>query len=276
MHYTLHQLKVFLKIVETKSITQAANLLHLSQPAISIQLKNFQDQFEIPLTEVVGRQLYVTDFGKEISIIAQRIINEVQEIQNKTLAFKGELTGRLTLSVVSTGKYIIPFFLSDFLKSNPGVELSLDVTNKVKVLKSLEKNEVEIRYNNEKLKYIKPEALQAPYFRDIDEQKKNPKIKLSKELININQNPTTYSLTDFSLPLTKISKYIFGNNLGHWTSRKFLEKDEFIFNLKKLYETLKNLRLFISNMFNCIFTIPQRPLKKRGCYIPTAFRKRKL
>jgi len=143
MNYTLHQLQIFLKITETNSITKAAEELHLTQPAVSIQLKNFQDQFEIPLTEVVGRQLYVTDFGQEISIIAQRIINEVQEIQNKTLAFKGELTGRLTLSVVSTGKYIIPYFLSDFLKSNPGVELSLDVTNKVKVLKSLEKNEVD-------------------------------------------------------------------------------------------------------------------------------------
>ena len=143
MNYTLHQLQIFLKITETNSITKAAEELHLTQPAVSIQLKNFQDQFEIPLTEVVGRQLYVTDFGKEISIIGQRIINEVQEIQNKTLAFKGELTGRLTLSVVSTGKYIIPYFLSDFLKSNPGVELSLDVTNKVKVLKSLEKNEVD-------------------------------------------------------------------------------------------------------------------------------------
>uniref|UniRef100_UPI0040492313 LysR family transcriptional regulator n=1 Tax=Flavobacterium sp. TaxID=239 RepID=UPI0040492313 len=143
MNYTLHQLQIFLKITENKSITKAAEELHLTQPAVSIQLKNFQEQFDIPLTEVVGRQLYITDFGKEISIIAQRIINEVQEIQNKTLAFKGELTGRLTLSVVSTGKYIIPYFLSDFLKSNPGVELSLDVTNKVKVLKSLEKNEVD-------------------------------------------------------------------------------------------------------------------------------------
>ena len=143
MNYTLHQLQIFLKITETNSITKAAEELHLTQPAVSIQLKNFQDQFDIPLTEVVGRQLYVTDFGHEIATIAQRITNEVQEIQNKTLAFKGQLTGRLTLSVVSTGKYIIPYFLSDFLKTNPGVDLTLDVTNKVKVLKSLEKNEVD-------------------------------------------------------------------------------------------------------------------------------------
>ena len=72
------------------------------------------------------------------------------------------------------------------------------------------------------------------FFLDDWQEKKNPKIKVSKELINTNQNPTTYSVTDFSQPLTKISKYIFGNNLGHWTSRKFLEEDEFIFNLKDM------------------------------------------
>lgn len=110
MNYTLHQLQVFLKIVETKSITKAAEDLHLTQPAVSIQLKNLQEQFEIPLTEIVGRQLYVTDFGFEIAEIAKRINNEIQEIQFKTLAYKGHLTGTLKISVVSTAKYIIPFF----------------------------------------------------------------------------------------------------------------------------------------------------------------------
>ena len=77
MNYTLHQLQVFLKITQTKSITKAAEELHLTQPAVSIQLKNFQDQFEVPLTEVVGRKLFVTDFGKEIAKAAENILNEV-------------------------------------------------------------------------------------------------------------------------------------------------------------------------------------------------------
>ena len=98
MNYTLHQLHVFLKIVETKSITKAAQELNLTQPAVSIQYKNFQDQFEIPLTEIVGRQLYVTEFGFEIAEIAERISNEVQEIQFKTMAYKGHLTGTLKSS----------------------------------------------------------------------------------------------------------------------------------------------------------------------------------
>lgn len=143
MNYTLHQLQVFLKITQTQSITKAAVELHLTQPAVSIQLKNFQDQFDIPLTEIHGRKLYVTDFGKEIAIAAERILNEVYAINYKTLAYKGQLSGRLKISVVSTGKYIIPYFLSDFVKLHPGIELVLDVTNKSRVIESLEKNEVD-------------------------------------------------------------------------------------------------------------------------------------
>lgn len=143
MNYTLHQLQVFLKVTQTQSITKASEELHLTQPAVSIQLRNFQDQFDIPLTEVVGRKLFITDFGKEIAIAAERILNEVNAINFKTLAYKGQLTGRLKLSVVSTGKYVIPYFLTDFLKQHEGIELILDVTNKAKVLESLENNEVD-------------------------------------------------------------------------------------------------------------------------------------
>ncbi|MET3128327.1 DNA-binding transcriptional LysR family regulator [Arcicella rosea] len=143
MNYTLHQLQVFLKVTQTQSITKASEELHLTQPAVSIQLRNFQDQFDIPLTEVVGRKLFITDFGKEIAIAAERILDEVNAINFKTLAYKGQLSGRLKLSVVSTGKYVIPYFLTDFLKQHEGIELILDVTNKAKVLESLENNEVD-------------------------------------------------------------------------------------------------------------------------------------
>ena len=143
MNYTLNQLNIFLKIYQTKSITKAAEELFLSQPAVSIQLRNFQQQFDIPLTEIVGRKLYITAFGKEVALAAENILNEVYKINYKTQSFKGQLTGRLTISVVSTGKYVIPFFLADFLKNNTGVDLSLDVTNKSKVIESLQKNEVD-------------------------------------------------------------------------------------------------------------------------------------
>ena len=143
MNYTLHQLQIFLKITQLKSITKASEALFLSQPAVSIQLKKFQDQFSIPLTEVVGRQLYVTDFGKEIAEAAENILNEVQAINYKTLSFKGQVAGRLKISVVSTGKYVMPYFLSDFTNKHRGVDLIMDVTNKQSVVKSLENNEVD-------------------------------------------------------------------------------------------------------------------------------------
>lgn len=143
MNFTLHQLKVFTTIVENKSITKAANELNMTQPAASIQLKNFQDQFDIPLSEVIGRQFYVTDFGKEIFTIAQEILNKTETIQYKTEAFKGLLSGKLKISVVSTGNYVMPYFLNGFLKKHPKVELVLDVSNKTTVIKDLEQNLVD-------------------------------------------------------------------------------------------------------------------------------------
>lgn len=143
MNFTLHQLKVFTTIVENKSITKAANELNMTQPAASIQLKNFQDQFEIPLSEVIGRQFYVTDFGKEIYEIAQEILNKTETIQYKTESFKGLLSGKLKISVVSTGNYVMPYFLNGFLKKHQKVELILDVSNKTNVIKDLEQNLVD-------------------------------------------------------------------------------------------------------------------------------------
>lgn len=143
MNYTLNQLQIFLKIVQTQSVTKAAEELHLTQPAVSIQLKNFQDQFEIPLTEVVGRKIHITDFGKEIAESAENILNQVYAINYKTQAYKGQLTGKLKISVVSTGKYLMPHFLADFMSEHQGIELLMDVTNKNKVVESLENNEVD-------------------------------------------------------------------------------------------------------------------------------------
>ncbi|TVZ21769.1 DNA-binding transcriptional LysR family regulator [Dokdonia sp. Hel_I_63] len=143
MHYTLHQLQVFLKVTEFKSITKAAEELHLTQPAVSIQIKNFQNQFPIPLTEVVGRQLFVTDFGEEIAAAARKIIAEVDAINYKTMAYQGQLSGKLKISIVSTGKYLMPYYITDFMNMHPGVDLEMDVTNKTRVVRHLEKNETD-------------------------------------------------------------------------------------------------------------------------------------
>ncbi len=159
MNYTLHQLRIFSKIVEKQSITKASEELYLTQPAVSIQLKNFQDQFPIPLTEVVGRKLFITDFGKEIALSAERILDEVDGINYKMQSFGGKLAGRLKISVVSTGKYVMPYFLSEFMKSNTGVDLVMDVTNKSRVVQSLEQNEVDFALVSVLPQHLKLEKL---------------------------------------------------------------------------------------------------------------------
>jgi DNA-binding transcriptional LysR family regulator len=141
MNFTLHQIKVFLKISEHRSITKAAVDLNLSQPAVSIQLKNFQDQFTLPLTEVIGKRVFITAFGREMEVAAKKIMLEMEEINYKTQAFKGLLTGKVKISVVSTGQYVIPYFISDFFGNHPGLDLFLDTTNKKKVLDALKENQ---------------------------------------------------------------------------------------------------------------------------------------
>jgi DNA-binding transcriptional LysR family regulator len=115
----------------------------------------------------VGRKLYVTEFGEEIALAAEKILNEVYDINYKTLAFQGELSGRLKISVVSTGKYVMPYFLSDFIKEHPGLELNIDVTNKLRVIESLELNQVDFALVSvlpEKLKVNKVELMDNRLF----------------------------------------------------------------------------------------------------------------
>ncbi len=143
MNYTLHQLEIYKKVAELQSVTRAAEELYLTQPAISIQLKKLQEQFPQPLFEVIGRKLYITDFGKEVAISVDKILYEVESLNSRTLTFNGQLAGKLKIALVSTAKYVMPYFLTGFIKENSGVTLTMDVTNKAAVIQSLEKNLVD-------------------------------------------------------------------------------------------------------------------------------------
>lgn len=186
MNYTLNQLQIFLKIVETNSVTKAAEALHLTQPAVSIQLKNFQDQFDLPLTEVIGRKLHITEFGREIATSAESIIEQVMAINYKTHAHKGQLTGKIKISVVSTGKYVMPYFLSNFIKINEGVDLFMDVTNKTKVIESLQNNEVDFALVSilpKSVKVEKLDLLQNKLFLISNKKEKIRKAVQTKEML---------------------------------------------------------------------------------------------
>lgn len=143
MNISIQQLIIFRDLNETKSVTQTAERLHLTQPAVSIQLKNLQQQFDRALYETIGKKIYITEFGKEILIRCHALLKEAEEIERLGKTQQGSLQGLLKIAVVSTGKYVMPYFLSDFLKLHPGVEIQMDVSNKQQVVERLQKNEVD-------------------------------------------------------------------------------------------------------------------------------------
>ena len=143
MKYTLNQLHVFHKVFETKSITKASEQLFMTQPAVSIQLKNFQQQFNTPLYEHQGRGIVITEFGRQIAKTVASFMNNIEELEVLSAAYENLLKGKLKIAAASTGKYVIPYFLTDFLNAHPGIDLALNVTNKSLVVDSLVNNEVD-------------------------------------------------------------------------------------------------------------------------------------
>jgi DNA-binding transcriptional LysR family regulator len=137
MNYTLRQLQVFHAIATHGSITKAARHLHLTQPAVSLQFKSFSEQFDFPLIEYQGKKLIITPLGKEVKIHAERILDQANELKLMNESLKEELTGTLLLSIVSTGKYVMPFLLAEFLEKHPSTDLIMDVTNKSTVVDHL-------------------------------------------------------------------------------------------------------------------------------------------
>ncbi len=183
MNYTLNQLRIYLKITQTLSITKSAEQLNLTQPAISIQLKNFQQQFDYPLIEIIQKKIHVTALGKEIAQAAESIINEIDNINYRSQNFKNKLAGHLKIAIVSTGKYIMPYFLAKFLKENKSVDLTMDVTNKSKVIRSLLQNEIDFA-----LVSILPENIQVNKFDLIENELFLVGNKSSENLKNINKD----------------------------------------------------------------------------------------
>jgi len=180
---------------------------------VSIQLKNLQDQFDVALTEVIGRRIFITDFGKEIAIAAESILEQVAAIDYRTHAYKGQLSGRLKLSVVSTGKYVMPYFISDFLAKHSSVELSMDVTNKNQVIESLEKNEVDFALVSvlpEKLSIDKLDLLQNKLFLVGNTQTKFQRKPYGKDLF---QTLPLILREKGSGTRHTMEKYLFRNNI---------------------------------------------------------------
>jgi DNA-binding transcriptional LysR family regulator len=137
---TLHQLKVFEAVARHSSFTRAAEELFLTQPTVSMQVKQLSKTVGLPLFEQVGKRLYLTSAGKELYATCRDVFARLSQFEIAIADLKGLKQGTLRLAVVTTAKYVIPRILGPFCQRYPGIDVSLTVTNHQYVLDSLAEN----------------------------------------------------------------------------------------------------------------------------------------
>ena len=137
---TLHQLKVFEAAARHGSFTRAAEELFLTQPTISMQIKQLTKSVGLPLFEQVGKRLYLTEAGRELFATCRQIFETMDKFQMTIANLKGLKQGQLKLAVITTAKYIIPRLLGPFCQLYPGIDISLQVTNHELILDRMMNN----------------------------------------------------------------------------------------------------------------------------------------
>jgi DNA-binding transcriptional LysR family regulator len=140
MHLTLQQLKLFESVFRNNSYTRASEELHLTQPAVSIQIKRLEEQVGMPLFEQVGKKIFPSQAGSRLYDASLDILSRVEDLRNSIEELKGEVKGSLQMSVVTTAKYFMPHLLGMFLKDYPDVEPRLKFTNRANVVDRLLQN----------------------------------------------------------------------------------------------------------------------------------------
>jgi len=141
MNITLRQLKVFEAVARNRSYTRAAEALHLSQPAVSMQIRQLEDNCGLPLFEQMGKQTFLTPAGEELFRYASRILEQLGEIQTLFDELRGLGRGAVSISVATTASHFATRLLAEFAERNPGITVSLDVSNREQLLRQLDANE---------------------------------------------------------------------------------------------------------------------------------------
>jgi DNA-binding transcriptional LysR family regulator len=143
INITLRQLRVFEAVARQLSYTKAAETLHLSQPATSMQIRQLEEVAGTPLFEQFGKKIYLTEAGKQFQPYCSNIIQQLNDVEAMFANLKG-MHGKLTICVASTAGYFMPQLLAEFCKRYPNTQVSLNVTNRETLLNLLAGNEMDI------------------------------------------------------------------------------------------------------------------------------------
>ncbi len=140
MNLTFRQLKLVVALADTGSVSAAARALHVTQPTVSMQLKEIAQAVGMPVHEVIGRRVFLTDAGRQLAATARAIADEWEALEQQFDAMRGLTRGRLRVSVVNTAKYFIPRLLAGFCAHHPEIDISLEVQNRDGVVARLREN----------------------------------------------------------------------------------------------------------------------------------------
>src|SRR3990167_10608507 len=144
LHLTLRQLQVFEKVASHLNYSRAAEELSLSQPAVSMQVKQLEENIGLPLFEQMGKRIFLTEAGRELFHYSRNIAQQLTEMEAVFDEMKGLEQGKLTLSVVNTANYFTPQLLAKFCRLHPSINVILQVANRDAVLKQLAENSTDL------------------------------------------------------------------------------------------------------------------------------------
>jgi len=137
---TFRQLQVFLAVYEQQGYSKAGDLLGLTQPAVSSQMRQLEDALGQPLFEYVGRKLYCTPAGETLALSVSRIFDEMRRLQTDLAALDGKIAGELRIVAVNTAQYVVPYLLRAFLDLHPDVQVTVRVVNRANAIQRLNDN----------------------------------------------------------------------------------------------------------------------------------------
>ncbi|MDE2400638.1 MAG: LysR family transcriptional regulator [Burkholderiales bacterium] len=142
---TFRQIRVFTEVARQLSFSQAAESLHLTPPAVTMQVKELESHVGLPLFERQGRQVSLTMAGEYFLVYAKRLLSTLKDADNVMARFKRVETGVLTIGLISTAGYFLPQLLARFQAEHPGVDVKLDVTRDInKLMARMHSNEIDL------------------------------------------------------------------------------------------------------------------------------------
>ena len=144
MNITFRQMRLFMSVAEHRTITAAARACHVTQPTVSMQLKDMSSVIGLPLYEQIGKSINLTTAGETLIQTSRAILNEWNSFEQEIAAIKGMTSGRLRVAVVSTAKYFVPRIVGSFCKRHPETEVALELLNRDRILSRLRANEDDI------------------------------------------------------------------------------------------------------------------------------------